>query len=421
MLIAIISSSLATVIVVLIIRNLSAPERHLQHVVRPKFGVNDPQFEISMGNLLGPPIVQGNDVKALVNGSEYFPAMLQAISSAEKSITMETFIMWSGEIGRKFTEALVERAQAGVKVHVLLDWFGCWKMEKPLIKHLCENTGIQVEFYRPLGWHNIARFNNRTHRKTLVIDGKIGFTGGAGIADPWDGDAEDHEHWRDTQYQLCGPAVAQMQAAFLDNWMQSHYSILFGEDYFPTPKPCGSKKAQVFGSGPEAGAESVRIMYVMSMACARKSIRLAHSYFVPDKLCIRTIIAACNRGVEVELMIPGPSDAPITMAGMRSRLAPLLKAGVRVYQYQKSLYHCKALIVDDVWTSVGSSNFDHRSFRLNDEVNLNVLDEQFAREQIEIFERDKQHCVQITWQQWKQRPKLNRTIDWFAGLFRAQM
>ncbi|MGI8905505.1 MAG: phospholipase D-like domain-containing protein [Candidatus Sumerlaeaceae bacterium] len=421
MLIAFISI-VVTLFVVLIIRNISAPERHLNHTVQPQFSVEDRQFEISMGNLLGPPILGENDVHALVNGCRYFPAMLEAVRSAEKTITFETFIFWSGNIGREFTEALVERANAGVRVHLLLDWFGCWKMEKPLLKWLCESSNsIQLEFYRPLGFHNLARFNNRTHRKTLVVDGKIGFTGGAGIADPWDGDAEDRHHWRDTQYVIRGPAVSQMQAAFLDNWMQSHFSILFGEDYFPVPEPCGSMKAQVFGSGPEGGAESVRIMYVMALSCARRSVRLAHSYFVPDKLSVRTIIAACKRGVDVELMIPGPSDAPITMAGMRSRLGPLLQAGVRVYQYQKSMFHCKALIVDELWTSVGSSNFDHRSFRLNDEVNLNVLDADFAREQIEIFEEDKKHCTPITWEQWKRRPKKDVLIDSIAGLFRAQM
>jgi cardiolipin synthase len=415
-------SIFATIFVVLVIRNLSAPERHLQHKIRTQFSVEDPQFEHSIGNLLGAPLVEGNSVEILVNGCRYFPAMLDAINSAEKSITMETFIFWSGDIGRKFTEALLDRANAGVKVHLLLDWFGCWKMEKPLMQRLKHSTdNIQLEFYRPLGVHNLARFNNRTHRKILVVDGNVAFTGGAGIADPWNGDAEDREHWRDNQYLLRGPAVAQMQAAFTDNWMQSHFSVLFGDDYFPAPRKAGNVKAQVFASGPEAGAESVRIMYVMSIACARKSVRLAHSYFVPDKLAIRTIVAACKRGVDVELMVPGPSDAPITMAGMRSRLAPLLHAGVRVYQYQKSMFHCKALIVDDLWTSVGSSNFDHRSFRLNDEVNLNVLDEDFARQHIEVFERDKQQCVQITWEQWKRRPKLHRTIDWFAGLFRAQM
>ena len=416
------ASVFITLIVVLIIRNLSAPERHLNHNVRANFSVEDRQFELSMGNLLGPPILEGNSVEPLVNGNRYFPAMLEAIRGAKKTITMETFIFWSGDIGRQFTEALVERAQAGVKVHLLMDWFGSWKMEKPLLRRIKEgSSGIQIEFYRPLGVHNLARFNNRTHRKSLVVDGKVGFTGGAGIADPWDGDAQDRQHWRDTQYRLRGPAVAQMQAAFTDNWMQSHFSVLFGEDYFPEPERAGDMKAQVFGSGPDAGAESVRIMYLISIACARKSIRLAHSYFVPDKLAIRTIVAACKRGVEVELMVPGPSDAPITMAGMRSRLKPLLHAGIRVYQYQKSLFHCKVMVVDDLWTSVGSSNFDHRSFRLNDEVNLNVLDVNFARRQIEIFEQDKKNCVEITWEQWKHRPVLNRVVDWFAGLFRAQM
>jgi len=409
-----------TSVVITIIRNLSSLERQLEHTIEPQFDVRDEQFERSMGCLLGPGLAEGNRVECLVNGCRYFPKMLYAIEHAQKSITMETFIFWSGDVGRKFVDALIERAEAGVRVHVLVDWFGSWKMEKASLERL-KNSKIEFRRYRPPNFHNLAIFNNRTHRKILVIDGKIAFTGGAGIADTWDGDAENTKLWRDNQYLLEGPAVAAMQAAFMDNWIQVEAELLLGDAYFPALERKGDKRAQSIQSGPGNGSESARIMYLLSIACAKHSIKLGQGYFVPDGLSRKIILAARKRGVKVEVIIQGPTDAPITQAATRHLLGDLLKAGVDIYEYQQARYHCKVLIVDDLWVSVGSTNFDSRSFRLNDEVNLNIYDETFAREEGQRFEDDKRRSKQMTYDNWLNRSPLTKALDATASLFRKQL
>ena len=363
-------------------------ERQIRYEMRHRFAIEDPQFLRSMGQLLGPAILPGNKVTALQNGDQIFPAMLETIRGAHESITFETYIYWSGDIGRQFSEALCERALAGVKVHVLLDWLGAEKIDGRYLANM-KAAGVEVERYHPLRWYNLSRLNNRTHRKLLVVDGRIGFTGGVGIADAWAGDANAKDHWRDSHYRIEGPAVAEMQAAFGDNWMKTHARVLFGSAYYPELAPVGRSLAQVFKSSRDEGSECVRLMYLLSVASAAKSIRLQAAYFVPDDLAIETLVAARKRGVKIEIIVPGPNtDSDIVQGASRSRWAALLDAGVLIYEYQPALYHCKVLIVDDVWVSVGSTNFDNRSFRLNDEANLNVYDAVIAAEQVSIFDKD---------------------------------
>jgi len=401
--------------------NLWAGEKQIRYELPHRFAVDDPQFLRTMGQLLGPGILPGNRVTALQNGNQIFPAMLTAIRSARESITFETYIYWSGEIGKKFSEALGERAQAGVKVHVMLDWVGCGKLEKKFLEAM-KAAGVEVEFYHPLRWYNVTRMNNRTHRKLLVVDGRIGFTGGVGIADQWQGEAESKDHWRDSHYQIEGPAVAQMQAAFTDNWIKTRSEVLLGSNYFPELKPAGSSLAQVFKSSQREGSESVRLMYLLSIASATKSIRLQAAYFVPDDLAIKTLIAARQRGVKIEIIVPGPGmDARIVQKASRSLWGALLDAGVEIYEYQPTMYHCKVLIVDEVWVSVGSTNFDDRSFRLNDEANLNIYDAAFAAEQVKEFESDKSKSRLMTRSEFKNRSAVGKLFDQLAGLLRRQL
>lgn len=257
-----------------------------------------------MSHLLGPPLVPGNQVKELINGDEIFPPMLAAIRAAEKTITFETYIYWSGEVGKEFAEALAERARAGVRVHVLVDWAGSVKMDDQLLQ-LMKDAGVEMLKYHPLHWYHLARMNNRTHRKLLVVDGKVGFTGGVGIADNWLGNAQDADHWRDSHFRIEGPAVAHMQAAFMDNWMKTSGEVLHGEDYFPPIEPVGEHYAQVFKSSSSEGSESVRLMYLLSIASARKTVYIANAYFVPDDLSVQTIVRALQRGVKVKILMPG--------------------------------------------------------------------------------------------------------------------
>jgi cardiolipin synthase A/B len=408
-------------LLLLIVLNLTSGEKKIEHEIRPLYGVGEPQFVRSMGVLLGPAIVGGNRVTALQNGDEIFPAMLEAIRGATQTISFETYIYWSGRIGREFAEALAARARAGVEVHVLLDWVGAGKMDDELLD-LMVDAGVEVLKYHPLRWYNLGRLNNRTHRKLLVVDGRIGFTGGVGIADEWLGNAQDPDHWRDSHYRVVGPAVAQMQAAFMDNWIKTNSLVLHGEAYFPAIDTAGPHLAQVFTSSAGEGSESVRLMYLLSIASARKSIRLSASYFVPDSLSVATIVSARERGVEVEIIVPGGHiDSKVTRKASRGLWGPLLEAGVKIYEFQPTMYHCKVMIVDDAWVSVGSTNFDNRSFSLNDEANLNILDTEFAAEQSKVFEADRALSREITLEAWRQRPWQEKVKEWAAGLLRSQL
>ncbi len=412
---------IVTVISLLVAINLSSSERKIDHQVEPLYAAGDPQFVRSLGALLGPGILHGNHVDALLNGDEIFPAMLEAIRGATRTITFETYIYWSGNIGRRFADALAERARTGVRVHVLLDWVGSGRMDAALLQEM-EDAGAEICRYHPLRWYNIGRMNNRTHRKLLIVDGRVGFTGGVGIADSWEGHAQDADHWRDSHFRIVGPAVAEMQAVFMENWMKCRALVLHGEDYFPALEPSGDMLGQVFQSSPGSGAESVRLMYLLSIAAARRSILIANAYFVPDDLAVASLVAARRRGVRVEVITPGGKiDTELVRKASKSRWGPLLEADVEIYEYQPTMYHCKVMIVDDVWVSVGSTNFDNRSFRLNDEANLNVLSRAFAEHQSRVFEADKQRSRRITLESWRRRPLAEKLAEQVAALVRSQL
>jgi cardiolipin synthase A/B len=414
-------TALVTSFLCILTLNLRSSEKQIRYVIQHQFSVDDPQFLRSMGQLLGPGLLTGNKIVALHNGDQIFPAMLKAIRGATKTITFETYIYWSGEIGKEFSDALCERARAGVKVHVLLDWAGSGKIDEHYLTAL-KQAGAEVERYHPIRWYSLAKINNRTHRKLLVVDGIIGFTGGVGIADLWKGNAESKESWRDSHFQLTGPAVAQMQAAFMDNWTKTRATVLCGEDYFPTNNVAGDCLAQVFKSSQGEGSESVRLMYLLSIASAKKSIRLEAAYFVPDDLSVEMFVAARQRGVSIEIIVPGPhTDTKLVQSASHSRWGELLDAGVKIYEYQPTMYHCKVLIVDDLWVSVGSTNFDDRSFRLNDEANLNIYDAAFAKEQTVVFEEDKTKSRQMTRAEFKDRSKVRKILDEAAGALRRQL
>jgi cardiolipin synthase A/B len=421
MILAIVATIVLTSLATILLLNLRAGEKQVRYLITHRFGVEDPQFLRAMGQLLGPALLSGNRVEALHNGDQIFPSMLQAIRSAEQSITFETYIYWSGDIGKQFSEALSERARAGVKVHVLLDWVGTGKLDATYLENM-RAAGVELERYHPIHWYTLARLNNRTHRKLLVVDGKVGFTGGVGIADQWQGNAQSKDHWRDSHFRLTGPAVGQMQATFTDNWIKTRAQVLYGDEYFPKLDPIDNTLAQVFKSSKGEGSESVRLMYLLSIASATKSIRLAAAYFVPDDLAISSFVEARKRGVKVEIIVPGPyTDAAVVQSASRSRWPDLLEAGVEIYEYQPTMYHCKVMIVDDVWVSVGSTNFDDRSFRLNDEANLNIYSAPFALEQVAVFEQDKLKSRRIARSAFQNRSRLQKLVDESAGLLRRQL
>lgn len=415
-------ASLATAVLFgLILVIFARSEKEITQRVEHLYAVSDPQFLRSMGVLLGPALVSGNRIDTLLNGNQIFPAMLTAIRTAEKTITFETYIYWSGNIGKMFVETLSQKAWQGVQIHILLDWVGSQKMEQSAIQTM-RDAGIQVEKYHPLKWYTWRRLNNRTHRKILVVDGKIGFTGGVGIADEWNGDAEGPDNWRDTHYRIEGPVVAQLQAAFMDNWTKLTGDVLHGSAYFPELKEEGLYQAQVFKSSREGGAESMHLMYLLAIAAAKKSIHLSMAYFVPDDLAVKAIVAALARGVSIQILLPGQYiDKTLVRSASRGTWGALLAAGAEIFEFQPTMFHCKVLVVDELWVSVGSTNFDNRSFKLNDESNLNVYNQQFAERQLADFRADLTRAKRITFQEWQNRPWKEKAREHVLEIVQSQL
>jgi cardiolipin synthase len=408
----------AILLVGLLVINFSVGEKKVETDIEHLYTVDSPQFLRSMGLLVGPSILDGNRATELINGDAIFPAMLEAIHGAKESVLFETYIYWSGEIGDQFATALAERAQAGVKVHVLLDWVGSARIDDELVDRM-KRAGVQVELYRPLRWYNLARLNNRTHRKLLIVDGRVGFTGGVGIAPLWTGHAQDPDHWRDSHFRIEGPVVAQMQSVMLDNWVKTTGKVLHGPEYFPALEPVGTQKAQVFASSPSGGSESMLMMYLLAITAAKKSIDLSSAYFVPDGITRRALAAAVARGVRVRIIVPGPHiDAETVRRASRGLWGELLRAGVQIHEYEPTMYHCKVMIVDGLMTSVGSTNFDVRSFRLNDEANLNIYDAEFAARQTRVFEEDLKRSRRITLESWEARPWTEKLHEHTVALLR---
>ena len=407
-------------IAVAVAMNFATPEKQLDQKLEHLYPLADEQFQREMSVMLGPAIVDGNSVQAFQNGKEIFPAMLAAIRSARVSIAFETYIYWSGDIGRELADALAERAKAGVQVHVLIDWVGGLKMDKTLLDQI-EQAGAKVHQFRPLRWYNVVRMNNRTHRKLLVIDGQTAFTGGVGIADQWSGNAESPEHWRDMHFSATGPVVAQFQAAFNDNWIKATGDVLNGSRHFPKLKATGNIKAHLFISSPTGGSESMQLMYLMAIAAASKQIDLQSAYFVPDDLSIKALLAAKKRGVNIRLLLPGEHiDSDTVRLASRAQWGPLLAAGVEIYEYLPTMMHNKMMIVDHEMVSVGSTNFDLRSFRLNDEASMNVYDRGFATQMTAVFNNDLKPTRRYTHEQWQQRPWKEKFLEMIVRPIRSQ-
>ncbi|MEP7015187.1 MAG: phospholipase D-like domain-containing protein [Verrucomicrobiota bacterium] len=360
--------------------------------IKPLYSATSPEFRQSIGSLLGPNFVAGNNITTLANGDQIFPAMLSAIRSARRTITFETYVFWDGEIARQFTEALAERARAGVKVHAIFDAQGTRTMGLANLAKLRE-AGVDAVKYHSIFWLDIRRYNNRSHRKLLIIDGTTAFVGGVGIADEWSGNAESPKHWRDNHYKVTGPVVAQLQATFVSNWRKTHGNILHGGDYFPPLENTGSQLAQTVRS--TARNENLDLLYLLAIASAQKSLRIENAYFLPDELIRKELISAAKRGVKIEIIVPGRYiDQKLVRAASKRHWPSLIEAGIKIYEYEPSMVHVKLMIVDDKFVSVGSGNFDNRSIRLNDEANLDVLDQTFASEQTRLFEIDKHRCQQ---------------------------
>ena len=338
----------------------------------------------------------GNTITTFVNGDAYYPPMLQAIADAKSSITFETFAYVDGPITRKFTEVLSKKAQEGIPVLMIIDAVGSRHVGKAN-ETLLRNAGVQYHTYHSLDLLRPHQYNNRTHRKILVVDGRQAFTGGAGFALAWEGNAHSPEHWRDTQYGITGPAVSQLQHAFAENWQELTGQELSGPIYFPALSPTGSHDAQFVFDSPRTPGNPLAHAYLHGIHSARESLILEQSYFVPNKTFRMAIITAAQRGVSVQLLVPSDKiDSPFCRYASQNSWKALLEAGVKLYQYTPTMMHGKLMIVDGRLSIVGSGNMDDRSFFINDEVNLHVLSSSFAKEQHDMFQQDLKCCEEIT-------------------------
>lgn len=293
----------------------------------------------------------------------------------------------------------------------MLDWLGSKKMEPQLLGKM-RDSGIEVERYHALRWYSLGKMNNRTHRKVLIVDGTTGFTGGVGIADQWTGHAQDPKHWRDMHFRVEGPVVAQMQAAFLDNWIKTTGSVLHGDAYFPALAARGEQEMHLFTSSPAGGSASMRLMYLTAITAAEQTIDIESAYFVPDTLMSEELIRTRARGVRIRILLPGPHiDSEVVRIASKRAWGPLLDSGVEVHEYEPTMLHCKMLIFDQHLVSVGSTNFDMRSFELNDEASLNVYDSEFARQMTAVFEQDLRLSTPYTLQRWRNRSWRQRVAE----------
>ena len=413
-------SAAAGIAVWLLIANLMPERRDLQEPLPHRLATSDPQFRTSMAALFGSNLLPGNRIDTLVNGNEIFPSMLQAVRDARNTITFETYIYWRGTIADQFADVLAQKARDGVSVKVLLDWVGSIPMDEKLVERM-QLAGVEVVRFRPVKWSTVDKINNRTHRKILVVDGRIGFTGGVGIGDEWNGDARTAAEWRDTHYRIEGPVVAELQAAFTEHWIEATGELLMGDRFFPALEPVGRQDAQVVASSTHQ-RNVMHLMLMTALAAAEKTIRIGTPYFVPDALTRRQLLEARKRGVEIEILVPGErTDARIVQKASRHFWGELLEAGIRIHEFEPTMYHSKLVVIDEVWTSVGSTNIDDRALRLNDEANLNSYNPDFARRQIAILSADLKRSTPYTLARWRERPASERFTDWIASLLRSQI
>ncbi len=401
--------------------NLATTEKRLLYRPRRLYTSGDADFRRALGILLGPPLVPGNKITALVNGAQIYPTMLNAIRTAHTNITFETFVFRDG-IGATFVEELSAAARRGVAVHMLLDWLGSRTMESNLLA-AARAAGCDVQIYHPPSWYHLGRLNNRTHRKIMVVDGKIGFTGGVGMGTEWREGLNGLPPWRETHFKAEGPVVAQMQAVFIDNWIKATGRVLHGAEYFPhLSATCGDMEAQMFGSSPVGGSESMHLMVLLALTAAKTSIDIQNAYFVPDRLTVEALCSAARRGVRIRIVVPGRhTDARIGRWAAQGLYGELLKSGIQIYEYQPTMMHCKVLVIDGVWSSVGSANFDDRSFRLNDEANLNVFSDDLAHEQLRLIDADIQQSRLMVLRKWRHRKFGRRINERLALLLRSQL
>jgi cardiolipin synthase len=385
--------------------------------------VDSPAFVRAAEALTGAPITTGNETELLINGDAIFPVFLETIRSAERTLNLETYVYWRGEIASDVAEAVCDRARAGVTCKVLLDALGAAKLKRDLVRSMRE-AGAEVRLFRPPKPYAVRRLVNRTHRRLLVADGRVGMTGGVGIAAEWTGNAEDPDHWRDTHVRVRGPVVRGLQGAFAENWLEATGEVLAGDDYLPDLEPVrqSSGPMQLVRSRSGVGDTNVEALYFLAIGAAQRTIDLTAAYFVPRPAFTDALVAAARRGVRIRIVVPGPHiDKGFVRVAGRAAYGELLESGVGIFEYQPTMLHAKTMVVDGSWSSVGSVNFDNRSFQLHDEATLCVWSDELAGELTEVFEADLEHSETMRAERWRRRGPAQRVAESASKLLRREL
>jgi cardiolipin synthase len=415
-------SAFATLLLGLLIFGLLFIRREaVEYYLDYQFTVNDPEFFSSAHALSNPLPVSGNKIEILHNGRMIFPAMLEAIRGAKESVNFEAFLFHSGEVGAQFRDALAERAREGVEVRVMLDGLGsAFELDNSYVEEL-KKAGCSFAYYHPARSWRLDQLNRRTHRRVLVVDGRIGFTGGVGFSDEWQGDADSPEHWREIHARLEGPIVGNLQAAFQEHWFKEVGETLSGKGQFPELAPAGNLRAQVVASH-SFSAAPLALVQAVAFSAARESIYITNAYCAPSSSQTRALVEAVKRGVDVQLLLPGKhNDQPATKAAGRTAYGELLKGGVKIYEFQPTMIHSKTMVIDGIFSILGSSNFDARSAQINEELDITVYDKAFGREMQAVFKRDLQRSKPYTLEDFKKRSLWERLTEWVMLPFHSQI
>lgn len=408
------------IIVVLFLFIWSTQRERESHVRVPDFKSFEEAVP-SLANLTGAPILDGNAVEVLQNGDGFFPHFFEDIARARESIHFETYVWWKGEVCDRLARALAEKAQAGVEVRITLDATGSTKGDDDLFERM-EKAGVKISYYHPIRLRDVGLINNRTHRKVAIFDGKVAYVFGHGMAQEWTGHAQDGEHWRDTGVRLRGPIVNAVQGTFAENWMEMTAEVLAGDKYFPHLDDAGPVRAHMTASSPNGGVARLELLYKMAIASAQKELIIQNPYFIPDQELVDLLARAVKRGVRVRVMVPGKvTDSSVVRHAGHAQFEQLVQGGIEIYEYQKTLNHQKVMMIDGIWSQVGSSNFDDRSLDINDEATVGMIDPTVTEKLKAAFEADLKDCTRVDLKTWDQRSAWHKLEDSFSYAINEQL
>ncbi len=408
------------IIVVLFLFIWSTQRERESHVRVPDFKGFEEAVP-SLSNLTGAPVLDGNAVEVLQNGDGFFPPFFEDIARAKESIHFETYVWWKGEICDRLARTLAEKARQGVEVRMTLDATGSSKGDDELFEQM-EKAGVKISHYHPIRLRDVGLINNRTHRKVAIFDGKVAYVFGHGMAQEWTGHAQDGEHWRDTGVRLQGPIVNSVQGTFAENWMEMTAEVLAGDKYFPHLEAAGPVRAHLTASSPNGGVARLELLYKMAIASAQKELIIQNPYFIPDQELVDLLVRAVKRGVRVRVMVPGKvTDSSVVRHAGHAQFEQLVRGGVEIYEYQKTLNHQKVMMIDGIWSQVGSANFDDRSLDINDEATVGMIDRAITEQLKTAFEEDLEDCTRVDLETWDQRSAWHKLQDSFSYTINEQL